>query len=116
MRVMSGIPPYVRTTGLANWNRYAAVNDELILIHMDDGGPMVFFTSEFRCDNQDGALVCRGEQTSIYHWWRLWNPSPKGSERDGLGGPVRPLRGRRPAGPGERAVGAPPARRVSRPG
>ncbi len=33
---MSGIPPYVRTTGLANWNRYAAVNDEFIPIHMDD--------------------------------------------------------------------------------
>ena len=29
------VPPYVRTTGLANWNRYAAVNDEFIDIHMD---------------------------------------------------------------------------------
>ena len=33
--VMSALPPYVRTTGLANWNRYAAVNDEFIDIHMD---------------------------------------------------------------------------------
>lgn len=33
---MSDAPePYVRTTGLANWNRYAAVNDEFIDIHMD---------------------------------------------------------------------------------
>lgn len=32
---MSALPPYVRTTGLANWNRYAAVNDEFIDIHMD---------------------------------------------------------------------------------
>ena len=32
---MSALPPYVRTTGLANWNRYAAVNDEFIPIHMD---------------------------------------------------------------------------------
>ncbi|MEO7430234.1 MAG: MaoC family dehydratase N-terminal domain-containing protein [Acidimicrobiales bacterium] len=29
------IPPLVRRTGLANWNRYAAVNDEFIDIHMD---------------------------------------------------------------------------------
>jgi len=29
------IPDFVRTTGLANWNRYAAVNDEFIDIHMD---------------------------------------------------------------------------------
>ncbi len=29
------VPPFVRTTGLANWNRYAAVNDEFIDIHMD---------------------------------------------------------------------------------
>ncbi len=30
------IPAYVRTTDLANWNRYAAANDEFIPIHMDD--------------------------------------------------------------------------------
>ena len=29
------VPPFVRTTGLGNWNRYAAVNDEFIDIHMD---------------------------------------------------------------------------------
>ena len=32
---MSALPPFVRTTGFANWNRYAAVNDEFIDIHMD---------------------------------------------------------------------------------
>jgi acyl dehydratase len=32
---LPAVPPYVRTTGLANWNRYAAVNDEFIDIHMD---------------------------------------------------------------------------------
>lgn len=32
----AAIPPFVRTTGLQNWNRYAAVNDEFIDIHMDD--------------------------------------------------------------------------------
>ena len=30
------IEPFVRTTGFANWNRYAAVNDEFVPIHMDD--------------------------------------------------------------------------------
>ncbi len=30
------IPPFVRTTDFGNWNRFAAVNDEFIPIHMDD--------------------------------------------------------------------------------
>ena len=30
------LPPFVRTTGFDNWNRYAAVNDEFVPIHMDD--------------------------------------------------------------------------------
>lgn len=30
------IPTFTRTTDLAHWNRYAAVNDEFIPIHMDD--------------------------------------------------------------------------------
>jgi acyl dehydratase len=29
------IPPFARTTDLANWNRFAAVNDEFIPLHMD---------------------------------------------------------------------------------
>ena len=51
---MSELPPYVRTTGLANWNRYAAVNDEFIDIHMDDdaakavGMPGVFGMGNLR--------------------------------------------------------------------
>ena len=32
----SAVPPFVRTTGLQNWNRYAAVNDEFVPFHMDD--------------------------------------------------------------------------------
>jgi acyl dehydratase len=32
---MSALPPFVRRTTFANWNRYAAVNDEFIDIHMD---------------------------------------------------------------------------------
>ena len=30
------LSPFARTTGFANWNRYAAVNDEFVPIHMDD--------------------------------------------------------------------------------
>jgi acyl dehydratase len=30
------IPEMVRATGLENWNRFAAVNDEFVPIHMDD--------------------------------------------------------------------------------
>lgn len=30
------IPPFSRTTGFDLWNRYAAVNDEFVPIHMDD--------------------------------------------------------------------------------
>lgn len=30
------IPAWSRTTDFMNWNRYAAVNDEFVYIHMDD--------------------------------------------------------------------------------
>ena len=30
------LPPFVRTTDFHHWNRYAAVNDEFVPIHMDD--------------------------------------------------------------------------------
>lgn len=30
------LPPFQRATGLDTWNRYAAVNDEFVPIHMDD--------------------------------------------------------------------------------
>jgi acyl dehydratase len=52
--VGTALPPFVRTTGLANWNRYAAVNDEFIDIHMDDeaakavGMPGVFGMGNLR--------------------------------------------------------------------
>ncbi len=29
------IPPFVRKTDIMHWNRYAAVNDEFVYIHMD---------------------------------------------------------------------------------
>jgi acyl dehydratase len=53
-RVGAVVPAYVRTTGLQNWNRYAAVNDEFIDIHMDDesaravGMPGVFGMGNLR--------------------------------------------------------------------
>jgi acyl dehydratase len=36
MQVGDDLPPFTRETGFANWNRYAAVNDEFVPIHMDD--------------------------------------------------------------------------------
>lgn len=30
------LPEFARTTGFGEWNRYAAVNDEFIPVHMDD--------------------------------------------------------------------------------
>jgi acyl dehydratase len=30
------LPPFTRASGLATWNRFAAVNDEFVDIHMDD--------------------------------------------------------------------------------
>src|ERR1700733_10411649 len=36
VRVGDELPSFTRTTGFHNWNRYAAVNDEFVPIHMDD--------------------------------------------------------------------------------
>jgi hypothetical protein len=36
LAVGAEIPVFRRTTGLQNWNRYAAVNHEFVDIHMDD--------------------------------------------------------------------------------
>ncbi len=30
------VPPFVRQTDLMHWNRYAAVNDEFVYLHMDE--------------------------------------------------------------------------------
>src|ERR1700751_2175433 len=35
-KVGDELPPFTRMTGFHNWNRYAAVNDEFVPIHMDD--------------------------------------------------------------------------------
>ncbi len=36
LEVGTELPVFTRQTGFANWNRYAAVNDEFVPIHMDD--------------------------------------------------------------------------------
>lgn len=77
------VPPFVRTTGLASWNRYAAVNDEFIDIHMDRdaakaaGLPDVIGMGNLRIAylhnllhgwlNGYGELVRLAEQTTIYY-------------------------------------------------
>jgi hypothetical protein len=38
-----------------------------VVEHQTKRGPMVFFTSEMRWENQDGELVRVGEQTTIYY-------------------------------------------------
>jgi acyl dehydratase len=56
------IPPFVRTTDLAHWNRYAAVNDEFIPFHMDPaaaravGQPDVFGMGNLRISYLHDAL------------------------------------------------------------
>ena len=35
LQVGAELPSFERTTGFAHWNRYAAVNDEFIDVHMD---------------------------------------------------------------------------------
>ena len=56
------IPPVVRTTDFANWNRYAAVNDEFIPIHMDHddaravGQPAAFGMGNLRIAYLHNAL------------------------------------------------------------
>ncbi|MBY4039219.1 hypothetical protein HQO38_18515 [Rhodococcus fascians] len=46
------LPPFTRTTGLDNWNRYAAVNNEFVGIHMDDdAGRAAGFDSAFGMGN-----------------------------------------------------------------
>jgi acyl dehydratase len=37
LEVGASIGSWARNTGFPNWNRFAAVNDEFIPIHMDDG-------------------------------------------------------------------------------
>lgn len=53
------LPPFVRATGLDNWNRFAAVNDEFVPIHMDDEAG--------RAAGYDGAFGMGNLQWSFLH-------------------------------------------------
>lgn len=62
IRVGEEIPPFVRTTGFHEWNRYAAVNDEFIDVHMSAdaaraaGQPDVFGMGNLRIAYAHNAL------------------------------------------------------------
>jgi acyl dehydratase len=52
------LPPFVRTTGFENWNRYAAVNDEFVPIHMDDeAGRAAGYPTAFGMGNLQWAYL-----------------------------------------------------------
>jgi acyl dehydratase len=53
------LPPFTRHTDLANWNRFAAVNDEFVPIHMDDGAG--------RAAGQPGAFGMGNLQFAYLH-------------------------------------------------
>ena len=36
VKVGDEVPPFVKQTDFMHWNRYAAINDEFVYIHMDD--------------------------------------------------------------------------------
>jgi MaoC like domain len=52
LTVGAEIPVFQRATGLQNWNRYAAVNDEFVDFHMDDeAGRAAGFATAFGMGN-----------------------------------------------------------------
>ena len=52
------LPEFSRTTGLANWNRFAAVNDEFVPIHMDDeAGKAAGYPTAFGMGNLQWAYL-----------------------------------------------------------
>ncbi|WP_232839994.1 hotdog family protein [Nocardia aurea] len=58
LHVGAEIPLFVRTTDAANWNRYAAVNDEFVGIHMDDeAGRAAGGTGAFGMGNMQWAYL-----------------------------------------------------------
>jgi acyl dehydratase len=59
VKVGDTLPEFVRTTGFDNWNRYAAVNDEFVPIHMDDEAA--------RANGLPGAIGMGNLQWSYLH-------------------------------------------------
>lgn len=59
------IPAFQRQTDVMNWNRFAAVNDEFIYIHMDD--------SAGRAAGEDGAFGMGNlRQSYVLNMLRSW--------------------------------------------
>jgi acyl dehydratase len=58
IKVGDQLPTFERTTGFHNWNRYAAVNDEFVPIHMDDdAGRLAGYPSAFGMGNLQWAYL-----------------------------------------------------------
>ncbi|MFI1293266.1 MaoC/PaaZ C-terminal domain-containing protein [Streptomyces sp. NPDC020792] len=56
--VGDALPEFTRTTGFENWNRYAAVNDEFVPIHMDDeAGRTAGYSGAFGMGNLQWAYL-----------------------------------------------------------
>jgi acyl dehydratase len=58
IKVGDELPAFERTTGFHNWNRFAAVNDEFVPIHMDDeAGQAAGYPSAFGMGNLQWAYL-----------------------------------------------------------
>jgi acyl dehydratase len=58
IKVGDELPVFQRATGLHHWNRYAAVNDEFVPIHMDDeAGREAGYSSAFGMGNLQWAYL-----------------------------------------------------------
>jgi acyl dehydratase len=58
IKVGDELPTFERATGFHNWNRYAAVNDEFVPIHMDDdAGRAAGYPSAFGMGNLQWAYL-----------------------------------------------------------
>ncbi|HEX3963103.1 MAG TPA: MaoC/PaaZ C-terminal domain-containing protein [Trebonia sp.] len=58
IKVGDELPSFTRTTGFDNWNRYAAVNDEFVPIHMDDeAGRAAGYPTAFGMGNLQWAYL-----------------------------------------------------------
>jgi hypothetical protein len=60
------LPDFVRDTGFQHWNRYAAVNDEFIDIHMDDdAGKAAGYPTAFGMGNLTWAYL----HLALHEWF-----------------------------------------------
>jgi acyl dehydratase len=58
IKVGDNLPTFTRATGFHNWNRYAAVNEEFVPIHMDDeAGRAAGYPSAFGMGNLQWAYL-----------------------------------------------------------